>query len=100
MIRPNEFSDSTQKAALNRQKFRCASCGTNIERLGDAGRDSHFFGESAQAHHIKHIKFGGTDSVDNCVIICRSCHYSAHEGGNYRYGSVIGTISDYPFFNS
>src|SRR2546422_2669898 len=31
--------------------------------------------------HIQHVKVGGSDSVDNCVIICQSCHYSAHEGG-------------------
>lgn len=99
MSRPNEFSRATQELALVRQGHLCASCGTPIFGLGDAGRASHAYGEGAQAHHIRHVKFGGTDSVDNCVVICQSCHYSAHEGGNYRYGTVIGERSDFPYFN-
>jgi len=70
----------------------------HISRLGDAGRAEHRYGEGAQAHHIEHVKLGGTDAVDNCVIICQSCHYSAHEGGNYRFGTVVGRESDYPHF--
>ena len=98
MSRPNEFSRATQQVALARQRYRCASCGTHISRLGDAGRMEHRYGEGAQAHHIQHVKLEGTDSVDNCVIICQSCHYSAHEGGNYRFGTVVGRESDYPHF--
>ena len=98
MTRPNEFSTSTQQLALARQKFRCGSCGTGIARLGKAGRAEHKYGEGAQAHHVRHVKFGGSDARDNCVILCQSCHYSVHEGGNYRFGTVIGTASDYPHF--
>ena len=89
MSRVNEFSGTTQRLALSRQKYRCASCGTAITRLGNAGRMEHRYGEGAQAHHLRHVKLGGTDSVSNCVIVCWSCHYSAHEGGNYRFGTVI-----------
>ena len=98
MSRPNEFSRATQQVALARQRYRCASCGTHISRLGDAGRTEHRYGEGAQAHHIQHIKTEGSDSVDNCAIVCQSCHYSAHEGGNYRYGKVVGSERDYPHF--
>ena len=98
MPRPNEFSGSTRQLALARQRFRCASCGTHIFRLGDGGRAEHKYGEGAQAHHLRHIKLLGSDSVDNCVILCQSCHYSAHEGGNYRFGTVVGHESDYPHF--
>lgn len=98
MSRPNEFPVATQQLALMRQKYRCASCGTPISHLGDAGRGNHSYGEGAQAHHVLHVKFGGTASLSNCVVICWSCHYSAHEGGNYRWGTVIGKESDYPYF--
>jgi 5-methylcytosine-specific restriction endonuclease McrA len=98
MVRINEFSRSTQQAALERQKHRCASCGTLIAQLGNAGIARHRFGEGAQAHHIRHVKLGGTNSVSNCVIICLSCHYSAHEGGNFRFGMVGGGEQDYPHF--
>ena len=98
MARPNEFSLATQRGALARQTFRCGSCGTRISALGTAGRGDHKYGEGAQAHHLRHIKFGGSDAVTNCVILCQSCHYSAHEGGNYRFGTVVGRESDYPHF--
>lgn len=96
MPRPNEFSQSTRQLALVRQRFRCASCGTQISNLAEEGRSKHRFGEVAHAHHVRHIKFGGSDSVDNCVVLCQACHYSAHEGGNYRFGTVVGSDSDYP----
>lgn len=98
MSRPNEFSLSTRQTALARQMHRCASCGTHISHLGNAGRAEHQFGEGAQAHHVRHVKFGGSDSVNNCVVLCQSCHYSAYEGGNYRFGTVGGRESDYPHF--
>jgi 5-methylcytosine-specific restriction endonuclease McrA len=99
MQRANEFSRPTQELALTRQQRRCGSCGTQILRLGHAGQATHRYGERAQAHHIRHIKFGGTEFLDNCVILCDSCHYSVHEGGNYRYGTVLGNVSDFPYFN-
>ena len=57
--------------------------------------------KTAQAHHVKHIKFGGTALVDNCVILCSNpvATLPAHEGGNYGFGSVVGNRADYPFFN-
>lgn len=99
MRRTQQFSKAAQKLALTRQKFQCASCGTPITDLSEKGREQHLFGEIAQAHHIIHIKFNGTNSVDNCVILCQSCHYSVHEGGNYRYGTVVGNKKDFPYFN-
>lgn len=97
--RPGEFSYTTQQQALTRQKKRCASCGTPILYLGQAGRSTHKFGEGAQAHHIRHIKAGGTEVLDNCVILCQACHYSVHEGGNYRLGTVLGHRGDFRYFN-
>jgi len=96
--RLGEFDEFTMLKALERQGHRCACCGTSIFCLGEAGRDSHKFGEGAHAHHIKPIKFDGDNSENNCVIICESCHYSVHEGGNYRFGTVYGVSSDYPYF--
>lgn len=97
--RPGEFSHTTQQQALTRQKNRCGSCGTPIAFLGQAGKSTHKFGEGAQAHHIRHIKLGGTEALDNCVILCQSCHYSAHEGGNYRLGMIPGHKGDFGYYN-
>jgi len=99
MNRPNEFTPAIQQLALTRQRNRCASCGTTIFSLGKAGQARHAFGEIAHAHHVRHIKLCGNNSLDNCVILCWSCHYSVHEGGNYRWGKVMGEKTDYRYFN-
>jgi len=96
--RAEEFPRAMQQQALERQGFVCASCGETIRALGEPGRPDNRFGEIGHAHHIKHAKFGGRAIVENCVIICQSCHYSAHEGGNYRWGTVVGKTEDFPFF--
>jgi 5-methylcytosine-specific restriction endonuclease McrA len=98
MARVNEFSMGTKQAALVRQKNRCASCGTNIWTLGNTGRAKHEFSEGARAHHMRPIQCGGSDDVTNCVIICESCHYSAHFGGDYR-ARIIAHPRDFLFFN-
>lgn len=96
--RSNEFSRATQKAALARQKSRCACCGETISALGHEGQATHRFGEGVHAHHMLHVKQGGTNTVENCVILCWSCHYSVHEGGNYRRGTLDSSAGDYEFF--
>lgn len=83
-----EFSAATIRAARVRQGDRCGSCGINLLVAG----------EIVNAHHIRHVKFGGTNDIANCVALCKPCHYSVHEGGNYRYGTVIGQASDYPHY--
>ncbi|MGE3962658.1 MAG: HNH endonuclease [Planctomycetota bacterium] len=98
MTRPNEFTRATREAALERQGGRCGSCRTKIQALGCAGRAVHDFGESAEAHHLVPIAKRGDASLANCVVLCRSCHYSAHEGGRYSQGTVLGRPRDFSFY--
>lgn len=99
MSRPNEFSPQVKEEALRRQKNTCGSCGKRISQLGREGAESHRYGEIGHAHHLRHAtNHGGSSSVENCVILCQSCHYCAHEGGNYRSGAVIAEEKDFPFF--
>ena len=99
MSRPNEFTRVTKELALLRQENHCAACGEFILAIGEFGREAHYFGESAEAHHVRPISQGGTDAIRNCVIICKSCHYTAHEGGNFRFSDLRLTQSDYEYFN-
>ena len=94
-----EFTQATKQVALTRQKNRCASCGETIISLGQSGQKSHKYGEGAHAHHLRHIQQDGTKTSSNCVILCESCHYYVHKGGNYRSKAVIASVSDYPFYN-
>jgi hypothetical protein len=81
-----------------RQRFKCASCGARISHLGEGGRGQNPFREIGHAHHMRHVKQGGTSVLANCVVLCQACHYSAHEGGNYRSGTEVGRIEDFPHF--
>lgn len=96
-----EFTTKTKQQALLRQKNRCASCGEPISSINQIGKVSHKYGEGAHAHHMKHCQHGGTNALSNCVILCEACHYSVHDGGNYRNSAkyLIGTRSDFAHFN-
>jgi hypothetical protein len=58
----------------------------------------HAFGEAAPTHHVRHVTFGGLSSLESCVILCSAYHYPVHEGGHYRFGSVVGRPGDYPYY--
>lgn len=33
------------------------------------------------AHHLNTVKTGGSDTVTNCIPLCRSCHCKIHQYG-------------------
>ena len=90
------FPASIQKSALTRQKYRCASCGTPIREIGQAGRSTHLFGEGAEGHHVIPHKMGGPITVENCVVLCRACHLNAHQGGRWRDASIYDDLKALP----
>ena len=92
-----EFSYQTKRRALDRQDYLCASCASLILPF-DGKLVSVAWEESAHAHHRKPMHAGGGGNLENCVILCSSCHYSAHEGGRYRTGTEWGRIRDFPYF--
>ena len=77
------FGKTMQRRALGRQGFVCASCGERIVDLGDEGRQHHKYGEGARGHHLIPHKMHGPLTEANCVVLCQSCHTSAH-GNNTR----------------
>jgi ribosomal protein S14 len=87
------FPASTQRKALARQKHRCASCGTAITAIGEAGISQHRFSERAEGHHVIPHKMGGPITEENCVVLCRSCHHNAHQGGRWRDVAIYKDIS-------
>jgi len=96
-----KFAEGVKQQAWQRQKMKCALCGETIHQLGKVGSDTHKFGEHAEAHHMKHVKQGGTRDIENCVVLCYSCHLNVHEGGRFRNRDeyLITTEIDYPYFN-
>lgn len=90
------FPPHMQKAALLRQRHRCAGCGSWLDAIGEGARTGHQFGERAEGHHvIPHLK-GGPITIENCVVICRACHLNSHQGGRWRDVSIYNDITNPP----
>ena len=108
-----EFTDDVKMAALKRQGYLCAMCGSRIWRLGKNAKETHRFREASEAHHMLTVGKGRAMVINgeytkeemkirltkasNCVILCWSCHYTAHEG-NFLRGDLLSTKDDYEFF--
>ena len=74
--RPSEFRQSVKSQARFRQWGHCGLCGNSLDSLYE------------HAHHVRPVASGGTATVENCVILCDTCHYRAHADGSYRSGIV------------
>ena len=97
MTAPHQnFPKAMQRQALARQRFRCASCGTAVFATGKQGADAHRFGEGAEGHHVIPHKAEGPITVENCVVLCRSCHLSAHQGGRFADISIYDDLAGRP----
>lgn len=89
MAKPHKnFPAAVQREALVRQDFLCASCGSLILDIGNRTRDWNEMLEGVEAHHVIPHKKGGSVRAENCVILCRSCHLNAHQGGRWSDISI------------
>lgn len=52
-----------------KQNWHCPICGEHL-----------FNGEEIETHHIKKVKDGGTDDIDNLVHLHKACHKAIHSG--------------------
>lgn len=95
----DEFTWHVKLQALCRQDFLCASCASLIVPFSDRKLRSVAWGESAHAHHRRPMGDHGRGTVGNCVVICESCHYSAHFGGDYKNRKDWGRVGDFPYFH-
>jgi len=77
MARPH-FSHTVIDQAYHRQRYRCAICGESLRKLWN------WYGEKSAAHHIRRVADGGSHTLDNCAILCETCHQQAHNWGNFR----------------
>ncbi len=69
----SRFSDDIQAQALERQNMKCAECGLKF------GRDDVYV-----AHHIQRDADGGSNDLDNCAMLCQTCHDFVHDNAKYR----------------
>ena len=57
-----EFSKRTKLEAFKRSGGRCEQC---TARLGPG---------NTEYHHDRECTFDGSDTIDNCIVLCRVCH--------------------------
>ncbi len=62
MSNRNEFSPKTKRDAWDRSGFSCEACGTRL------------VGKPREYDHIEEDYFGGSNSLDNCRVLCVACH--------------------------
>ena len=53
-----------RRRTLNRAGHRCEKCGLAAGRI--------------EAHHIKPLWKGGSDSIENMMALCKGCHFGEH----------------------
>lgn len=63
---PNYGFGNAKAACLNRDNYTCQCCGTKKGTL--------------HVHHIVYRSQGGTDTLDNLIVLCEKCHKMLHEG--------------------
>lgn len=80
------FSDSIKDRAYFRQSKKCGGCGTNLNE------------DACEAHHLIRRADGGPNTLENCVWLCKPCHFAAHDGGNYRK-SMKWKPSEFKFYD-
>ncbi len=61
-----EFSNVIKMKIMKRSGNRCERCGIDF--------DDNFKGEF---HHIVPVIYGGKNTLDNCALLCKKCHYIA-----------------------
>lgn len=62
--------------ALQRARWRCEACGCEAPFRTEQG-DPYL-----EVHHLRRLADGGSDTVDNVVALCPSCHREVHLGEN------------------
>lgn len=61
-----KFPSQVKKKVIELSGNRCERCKIDF--------DDDFKGEF---HHIMPVVFGGKNSIDNCSLLCKNCHYAA-----------------------
>jgi 5-methylcytosine-specific restriction protein A len=71
-MKRDEFSKKTRREAWDRSGHRCELCGTFL------------VGKPKEYDHKTEDYFGGSNSLDNCRVLCVACH-----GGRTRERAAV-----------
>jgi len=60
------------KAVVHARDVVCQNCGSS---------------KNLTVHHIIPKCRGGSNTPENCILLCRDCHRALHEGEGYPHGN-------------
>jgi hypothetical protein len=78
-VRPSSFWLTISGECFRRDNFTCRVCGRTREQL-ECDRKGEPYGTDhiLNCHHIKPIKDGGNNQLDNLITLCGKCHKIEH----------------------
>lgn len=83
MSKRERLEDSTRFQILLRYQSRCAVCGWQVSGDGlifdeDGKFEKYIEMAGNEIHHIKSVKEGGGNEIDNLILLCPNHHRMAH----------------------
>lgn len=66
---------------LERYDYKCAICGWQLDTRDVCGKHGRYLRQKGnEIHHIVPVEDGGTDTVDNLILLCPNHHKMANAG--------------------
>lgn len=69
--------------AIFQANSRCKMCGKDGSIDGNKGLSF------LEIHHIRPLSEGGTDSIENSIVLCPNCHKIEYRNDSYIIFSII-----------
>lgn len=82
-VRPKSFWNTIKHECFKRDRFVCTKCGKTQEELSNEANCG-YEDRVLHCHHIKSIKDGGNNQIENLQTLCGKCHKKEHS----RYKNI------------
>jgi len=89
MVRQFDFNKDAKDSAYFRQWNKCAHCGVSLVDYVD---HAHHVVPN-QSGNLANSKHACLTEIDNCVMLCETCHIRVHQDGRFRTGATA--LPDY-----
>jgi len=77
-VRPTSFWNTISFECFSRDKFTCQHCKKDRVQLDIEKSNKYSTDHILNCHHIKPIKDGGNNKLENLITLCGKCHKNEH----------------------